>query len=230
MPDFCVVFDVDDTLYLERDYVRSGFAAVGRWLAEHKDAPGFGELGWRLFCEGVRGRTFNIALPQIGLPDSPELIRELVGVYRAHTPDISMLPDAAAAVAHTRDEGLAMGVVTDGPLASQEAKVHALGVDWIDPVMYTSRLGPGKGKPHPEAFRRIGEQHGLSGSRCVYLSDNPKKDFGGPKQLGWQTVRVRREGGLHAERPSKEDVDIEVTDLLAFATELLPILRQRAQR
>ena len=29
----CVVFDIDDTLYLERDYAFSGFEAVGRWVA-----------------------------------------------------------------------------------------------------------------------------------------------------------------------------------------------------
>ena len=31
-----VTFDLDDTLYLERDFVRSGFAAVGAWLATER--------------------------------------------------------------------------------------------------------------------------------------------------------------------------------------------------
>ena len=29
-----IVFDLDDTLYLERDFVRSGFAAVDRWVSD----------------------------------------------------------------------------------------------------------------------------------------------------------------------------------------------------
>lgn len=32
-PSILVIFDLDDTLFLERDFVRSGFAAVGRWMA-----------------------------------------------------------------------------------------------------------------------------------------------------------------------------------------------------
>jgi hypothetical protein len=34
-----VVFDIDDTLYLERDYVRSGFGVVSRAIAPDAGAP-----------------------------------------------------------------------------------------------------------------------------------------------------------------------------------------------
>ena len=33
-----LVFDIDDTLYLERDYVRSGFGAAGRWARSPSSA------------------------------------------------------------------------------------------------------------------------------------------------------------------------------------------------
>ena len=52
------IFDIDDTLYLERDYVRSGFDAVGRALSDER----FGAYCWDLFCHGVRGNTFELAL------------------------------------------------------------------------------------------------------------------------------------------------------------------------
>jgi hypothetical protein len=34
-----------------------------------------------------------------------------------------------------------------------------------------------------------------------------------PRCLGWRTVRVRRPGSLHAEVPSGDDVDAEITSL-----------------
>ena len=43
MKPVCVVFDVDDTLYLERDYVRSGFRAVGVWASRWLGLSGFAE-------------------------------------------------------------------------------------------------------------------------------------------------------------------------------------------
>src|SRR5207302_9076607 len=39
MNELCVVFDIDDTLYLERDYVRSGFRAVGTWAEQWLRIP-----------------------------------------------------------------------------------------------------------------------------------------------------------------------------------------------
>ena len=41
MNHLCVVFDIDDTLYLERDYVLSGFAAVGPWARDWLAIPDF---------------------------------------------------------------------------------------------------------------------------------------------------------------------------------------------
>jgi len=49
-----VVLDMDDTLFLERDYVLSGFAAVDAVVAKEHGLKGFSESAWRLFCAGVR--------------------------------------------------------------------------------------------------------------------------------------------------------------------------------
>lgn len=59
----CVVFDIDDTLYLERDYVRSGFLAVEGIVAERFAARGFADQAWAAFERGVRGTIFNECLP-----------------------------------------------------------------------------------------------------------------------------------------------------------------------
>ncbi len=223
-PLCAVVFDVDDTLYLERDYVRSGFRAVDDYLRERHGVAGFFERAWAAFEQGVRGRTFDEVLPQLGLSPGRELIAELVEVYRRHRPQIDLLPDARAALEAARRAGWAVAVVSDGPLASQSAKVAALGLSrWAEPIVLTAALGDGFGKPHPRAFRLVEEHTGCRAEQCVYLADNPRKDFAGPKGLGWRTVRVRRRGGLHAEEPSGQDVDEVWEDLLplvAGASEL----------
>jgi putative hydrolase of the HAD superfamily len=45
------------------------------------------------------------------------------------------------------------------------------------------------------------------------VADNPAKDFAGPRSRGWRTVRVRREGSLHAAVASGDDVDAEINGL-----------------
>ena len=50
----CVVFDIDDTLYLERDYVGSGFAAVGAWIEANLGFRSFSDRCWIAFRSGRR--------------------------------------------------------------------------------------------------------------------------------------------------------------------------------
>lgn len=209
----CVVFDLDDTLFLERDYVRSGLEAVGRWLEEERDVWGFVRVAWSSFEEGIRGHLFDVVLTRLGVDVAPELIAELVAVYRNHRPRIAVLPDAAASLRDLRGR-CSTAVVTDGPAASQRAKVAALGLERLmDHIVLTADLGDGYGKPHPHAFRMVERRSGPRGPACVYVADNPAKDFAGPKQLGWRTVRVRRPEGLHARVPSGTDVDVETDEL-----------------
>jgi putative hydrolase of the HAD superfamily len=84
----------------------------------------------------------------------------------------------------------------------------------------TEELGAGYGKPHPRAFEVVEARVGTRGADNVYLADNPRKDFGGPRALGWRTVRVRRPGSLHVDVPSGADVDVEVPDLSDLAARL----------
>ncbi|MEL7208731.1 MAG: hypothetical protein AAGK32_10970, partial [Actinomycetota bacterium] len=59
-----MVFDIDDTLYLERDYVRSGFNAVGEHVESQFGTAGVGRRAWELFIEGVVPGPLGEKLPR----------------------------------------------------------------------------------------------------------------------------------------------------------------------
>jgi putative hydrolase of the HAD superfamily len=165
----CIVFDLDDTLYLERDYVRGGFSAVGVHAARTHGIHGLGETCWALFGEGVRGDTFDRALRLVGVAPDPGLVRELVAAYRGHTPDIALLEDARRCLEQARGSAF-LGMVTDGPAVSQRAKIAALGTDTlIDHTIVTAELGEGFAKPDPRAFALIEAASG-AGERTVSTS------------------------------------------------------------
>jgi putative hydrolase of the HAD superfamily len=212
-PPRCVVFDLDDTLFLERDYVRSGFDAAGAWLRAHLGLQGFAGQAWELFERGVRGTTFDDALAVCGVEPTEDVVTALVAVYRAHEPAIRMLPDARECVDVLRST-IALALVTDGPVEAQRAKARAMESDrWAQVAVFTGELEPGEAKPHPRAFREVETVVGESGAACVYVADNPAKDFAGPRRLGWRTVRIRRSGSLHEGLASGDDVDAELSDL-----------------
>ncbi len=193
-----VVFDLDDTLYLERDFVRSGFRAVDRWLASEHAALGLFEIAWRLFEAGERGRIFDQALPHLGVAAEPPLIQRLVAVYRDHEPEIALLPEAADLLAWLRGR-CPLALLTDGDEATQRRKVRALGLeDYCRPIVYTDALGRAHWKPSPKGFLSIQRRFGLPPERFVYVGDNPARDFRAARTLGWRTVRIRHPGGRHA--------------------------------
>lgn len=190
-----VIFDLDDTLYLERDYVRSGFQAV----AGHLGDPDFARRAWGHFELGARGNIFDLALMELGRRPDPDLMRTLVQLYRAHRPTIALASDAAACLDALRGTA-SLGLITDGPAISQRNKIEALKLaERIDRIIVTDELGKEQSKPSPAPFLLAQNDH--EPARCVYVGDNPAKDFAGPIRLGWHSVRIRRPGGLHAQAP-----------------------------
>jgi putative hydrolase of the HAD superfamily len=209
----CVIFDIDDTLYLERDYVRSGFMAVDSWLHSNRGVESFFDRAWLKFEDGLRGNIFDQTLLDFGIEPTSGLIEQLVSVYRSHVPKISLLSDAQDLLDRLKGT-VALAVVTDGPAQSQRQKVSSLGLwRWMNAIVYCCELGPDCGKPSPKSFDAIQMQTGYSARQCVYVADNPVNDFAGPKFLNWVTVRIRRPGGLHYALCSGDDVDVEIETL-----------------
>lgn len=195
MKPAAIVFDLDDTLFPERDYVLSGFAAVDQWLREKRGITGFFVSAERLFSDGNRGHIFDDVLAQQGIADATNLVPELVAVYRSHIPKISLHADARSMIERFHGK-YKLGLITDGYAAAQRRKVEALGVsEWFDSIIYTDDLGRENWKPSPLSFQLTMERLGVVGEKCVYVGDNPRKDFAAPNALNWQTVWVLREEG-----------------------------------
>jgi len=207
----CAVFDIDDTLYLERDYVRSGFEAVGRWAAKWIHIDDFAERCWSSFKAGRRRSVFDEVLRQSGKQPTAELVSALVEIYRTHTPSIMLAADASRALSAI-SRIASISVVSDGPVASQSRKVEALGLDSLAaPIILTGVFGSDFRKPHLKGFGLV--MQSWPGSVYFYIADNPLKDFAAPKQLGWTTIRVRRLGGLHYAVENPEiTLDHEMSD------------------
>ena len=221
----CVAFDIDDTLYLERDYVRSGFEAVGLWASKWLQIAGFGERCWAKFMSGKRGSIFNEVLTESGRAADPKLVSALVEIYRTHMPSIVLAPDAAEAL-REMSRCVSIAVISDGPITSQSRKAEALGLaQYASPIILTEILGDQFPKPHPRAFEELMRRR--PSDVYVYIGDNPAKDFAAPKRLGWKTVRIRRPGSLHYTEENGQVVpDLEMPD----CSELLTTLRRLLER
>lgn len=207
-----VVFDLDDTLYPEREFAFSGFRAVSEWLQRKIACTSDPEAIMRkLFDSPHRGQVFDQVLKELGCEQSAELVPQMVDYFRQHSPVIRLHPDAISAMDRWAGRFL-MGIVSDGFLSVQQKKVQALGLESrINLVILTDRWGREFWKPHPRAFQEIEKTWQVSGRACLYIADNPRKDFIAPVQLGWRTVRVCRLEGVYCQEESAEGGNPEFT-------------------
>lgn len=192
-----VVLDMDDTIYLERDYVRSGFTAVSDVVTDATGILGFFNEAWALFESGTRGKIFNQVLQKLEINEDKFSVSDCVKIYRNHRPDIELLPDARAFL-NQITRVTKTGLITDGPASSQRNKIKALGLeDFVTDLIVTDEYEPKWTKPSPQAFIHFMQANKISPSECIYIGDNPTKDFQAPLSLGWHALRVRRPQGLH---------------------------------
>ena len=173
-----VVFDLDDTLYPEHDYVLSGFQAVSRWSAENLgiDADtAFDELA-EFHRAGVRGDTFDRWLHKHGLRAETWTL-QLVDVYREHKPRLACFPEVPAVLAELR-KSYSIGLVSDGYLEVQRRKLEGLGLfTSFDAIVFSDELGRDAWKPSTRPFREILRRLRVDAHQAVYVADNPLKDF-----------------------------------------------------
>lgn len=193
-PIRAVVFDMDDTLYNEMMFVQSGFRSVAWYLGTRFDLDEkeiYREMLERLDSDG-RGKIFDSVLKAHDIY-SPLLIEELIEVYRAHTPEISLYSDVIEILDRLRAGQLKIGIITDGLHLVQKKKVRALKLqDLVDFIIYTDELGPGYEKPHPAAFLRAIEILNCEPTNILYIGNNPEKDIFGANSVGMESAHICR--------------------------------------
>jgi putative hydrolase of the HAD superfamily len=186
-----LVFDLDDTLYSEIDFVTGGYKAVARYVSGRYGAncndvfysmmASFASSGRRSVLPKVVKDFLGEAVP----------ISELVEVYREHLPEIRLYPGYGCLLERLSRE-YKLGIITDGLPDIQRRKVQALGLEYrMDKIIYTWDYGQEKGKPHPFAFSLMLDYLRTDPCEALYVGDNPVKDCRGAHAAGMRFVQVR---------------------------------------
>ena len=184
-----VVFDLDDTLFPESDYVESGFKAVAEYAEKTLGLNGaYAELT-ELF-ESDRARVFDRFAADHGLDGTTAA--QLTELYRDHKPDLSLADDVKETLAKLRADGFKLGIITDGRPTGQRNKIAALGLEtMVDKITITDELGGAEfRKPDSKAFELMCKEFGVAPDEMMYVGDNPQKDFAIKKYLPIKTTQI----------------------------------------
>jgi putative hydrolase of the HAD superfamily len=227
-----LAFDLDDTLYEELNYVKSGFREVARWLLNEL---GIDENSSYQFMvneleRSGRGNIFNNLLAEHEL-FSKSRLKKCISVYRLHFPDIRLSKEASECLLRLKSHS--KYVVTDGNKLVQYNKVKALELDKmqaIRKIFITYRHGLKHGKPSPYCFMKICELENTTPEHVVYIGDNPHKDFVGIKPFGFKTIRVLQGNFKNLQLDEAHEADLRIHSLEELTDELIESLEQKAVR
>ncbi|MCE5278418.1 MAG: HAD family hydrolase [Planctomycetaceae bacterium] len=198
------VFDLDDTLYAERDYVASGYRAVSDYLRDSLSRrEDFAAWLWQRFLAGKTAKAFDAMSEHFDLKLDAAQLAHLVKIYREHRPIIRPIDGMIELLGSLRNRGVRLAILSDGFLPAQQYKLEVLKLAGLmDAVIFTESLGRQFWKPSPAAFETLAVKLALPHSSCLYVGDNPAKDFVAPNALGWRTIQFRFDGQLHAANPA----------------------------
>ena len=176
-----VVFDLDDTLYSEKQYVLSGYKYLSDLIEDL-----YSKSVYNIFLKALKLKekdVFSYVIKEIDLPLC--IKKDLIFAYRYHTPNIQLHEGVLPILKQLKKNGIPMYLITDGRAVTQRLKVEALGIKSFFDYMYISEE-VGMPKPSPDSFKAIQNIH--HNKSIVYIADNPNKDFLAPSKLGWDTI------------------------------------------
>ena len=202
-----VIFDLDDTLYPERQYILRGFQAVSEYVRTLHNINLYDTLV-ACYQEGRRDDVISAALARHFSVVDDLFVRRVAFVFRLHQPRLSLFDDARIALATCQAFGVRTGILTGGHSSVQRRKIAALEVEpLVDSVIYSGELKDhGNGRHAEDPFWVMSLEFGLDLADILYVADNPAADFLVPRKLGMGTVRIRRAGAehSHAEAPTSD--------------------------
>ena len=206
-----VAFDLDDTLF---DREAAVCLLLREWLGN--PPPDFVQEFLRLDGRGHAPRAPLFAwlegcCPEVGGNSWERFQNEIANHVVADPCAVPLLEAITAA-------GLALGLLTNGGVATQMAKLRATGLSRFFPpgqVIVSGALG--RDKPHPAAFSALAAALAVPPEQILFIGDHATVDIAGAKSAGMRACWLRRRdpGGICS------DADLGIDSL----AEIIPRFR-----
>jgi putative hydrolase of the HAD superfamily len=178
-----IVFDLDDTLYSEIDYLKSAYSEIASIVDS--------DQGDRLYLSMMRMYFDKKNVFEFISKVYPDYTIEiLLKLYREHIPNIKLRQNVIEVLNLFVANDYKLGLLTDGRSKTQRNKINQLSIDsFFSKIVISEEFGTEKPCiDNFEVFMKDGDFY------FYYIADNPQKDFISPNKLGWFTVCLLDDG------------------------------------
>jgi putative hydrolase of the HAD superfamily len=182
------VFDLDDTLYQEIDYLRSAYKYISQELKKKINIDLFDEMCQRY---GKKENVFEWVVKSCANLDPSITIPYLLQLYRFHIPDIKLNEKVKFFLDSLSIRNIPSGLITDGRSVTQRNKLKALGLaNYFQDIIISEEFGSEK----PDEKNYLYFVNKYPDKRFIFIGDNTSKDFIVPQKFGWFTVCIKNPG------------------------------------
>lgn len=178
-----IIFDLDDTLMYEIDFLKSAFKEIADFI-DKKNQEELFKLMLIKYHEGEN--VFDFLINNYTNFSKEQLLQ----MYRNHFPNVSLNEGADDLLKKIKSKGHKLGLITDGRSVTQRNKLKALKIeDLFDKIIVSEEFG--STKPDERNFKIFLEN---DIEEYYYIADNTKKDFVTPNKLGWTSICILNKG------------------------------------
>jgi putative hydrolase of the HAD superfamily len=204
-----VVFDLDDTLYNEIDFLNSAYKQIAKLINPAIENIIYNDLkGW--YKEGLNPFNQLIEKYQTKLN-----LNQLLDVYRFHQPQISIHNGAFDFIQWLIKQEIPIGIITDGRSVTQRNKLESLQItELFTDIIISEEIG--SEKPNENNYLYFVNKY--PNKNFTYIGDNTSKDFVTPNQMKWITICILNNGkNIHIQDFKKDKIylpQIKINNLI----------------
>ncbi|MFI3069524.1 HAD family hydrolase [Streptococcus suis] len=194
------MFDVDDTLYdqiqpferalerhieVAREQIEPLYLSFRRYADEVFEATAIGKMS----LKDSHIYRMKHALADFGYQVSDATALAIQIDYDYFQGQIELSPVFPEIFSWCQAQGIAMGIITNGPYRHQLRKIRTMGlVNWfeLEHVLISGQVGITK--PNPAIFQLMEERLEMSGEDICYLGDSFENDVVGAKAANWKAI------------------------------------------
>lgn len=187
-----VVFDLDDTLHKEINYLKAAYTHIAKEL--------WGDKWHDRYEQMLSDYNAGINVFEKICIERPDVELEgLLNMYRYDVHELTLDDEVREVLTQLKSEGVILGIISDGRKVTQMNKVETLGLtEWIDEAYIVINSDSKTFKPHPNGYelliRSVLTKNIDRDLQYTYVGDNLKKDFIYPNSIGWNTICLRDDG------------------------------------
>jgi putative hydrolase of the HAD superfamily len=187
-PNSFFIFDLDDTLYPEIDFLKSAYKYIAKELLFITGDNIFNEMLRRY---QLRENVFEWIVSSYSCKQNDLSVSFLLKLYREHIPQIKLKKETNQFLKDLKEKNIPVGLITDGRSITQRNKIKSLGLSgYFEDIIISEEFGSEK----PDEKNYLYFENKYPEKNFYFVGDNTSKDFIVPFKLGWFTICLKNKG------------------------------------